>query len=460
MTYASDETIVAIASAAGPAARGIVRLSGPNVLSCLDNCFVPDGSVRLKSVRDDCVLSGKLPLRECNSLLPGELYLWPTCRSYTREPMAEWHTVGSPPLLQASLSAFCAAGARIAEPGEFTMRAFLAGRIDLTQAEAVLGVIDAAGKRDFEAALGQLAGGLGQRLNTLREDLLNLLAHLEAGLDFVEEDIEFISQTELQTQVQAACDQVEALQNQTLARSFSEDAFRVVLAGEPNVGKSSLLNALALQEEETPAIVSNIPGTTRDYLAVELNLDGIACRLIDTAGKEAASTGIASAAQRQTEEQVNQAQLVLFCVDSSRPLTDWEHSQLLEIEKRVEPPRLIVLTKCDQPRQCNFSGPAISTSTETMEGIEVLRSEVRAACLELCIAEGGVVASTAIRSQESLRLAHDSLQRSLHLASTGVGEEFIAAELRIALSELGKVVGVVYTDDILDRIFSRFCIGK
>jgi tRNA modification GTPase len=191
------DTIAAIASAPGGAARGIVRLSGPGVLDCLKRSFViaDEQCSSLEAILAAHAVRGTLRLP--TTRLPCELYYWPGARSYTREPLAELHTLGSPPLLASALAALCQAGARLAQPGEFTLRAFLAGRLDLTQAEAVLGVIDARGRTQLDAALAQLAGGLSAPLGRLRERLIDLLAHLEAGLDFVEEKIEFISSAEL-----------------------------------------------------------------------------------------------------------------------------------------------------------------------------------------------------------------------------------------------------------------------
>ena len=176
--------------------------------------------------------------------VPCDLFLWPTDRSYTREPVAELHTIGSPPLLQAALAAVCRAGARLAEPGEFTLRAFLAGRIDLTQAEAVLGVIDAARRNELDAALAQLAGGLARPLHQLRDDLLQLLAELEAGLDFVEEDIRFISQQEVARTAASGSELLEDVAKQMTSRLHGESFPQVALVGPPNAGKSSLFNAM------------------------------------------------------------------------------------------------------------------------------------------------------------------------------------------------------------------------
>ncbi|MEX0612814.1 MAG: hypothetical protein WD229_11905, partial [Pirellulales bacterium] len=215
MSYHADDTICAIATAPGGAARGMVRVSGPDALRIIAQLFQPRDGQPLDAVRGPTALAGDVavelgvdrgstnpPLTPSyrggeSTRVPCDLFLWPTVRSYTREPLAELHTVGSPPLVEALLATVCRAGARLAEPGEFTLRAFLAGRLDLTQAEAVLGVIDAADRRQLDTALAQLAGGLSQPLSRLRDELLNLLAHLEAGLDFVDEDIEFISPSDL-----------------------------------------------------------------------------------------------------------------------------------------------------------------------------------------------------------------------------------------------------------------------
>ena len=207
MAFNTDDTICAIATAPGGAGRGIVRVSGPAAVAIAARLFQFDRKLdRSTSIRHATALSGRVRL-EIDAIphdLPCDLFLWPTNRSYTREPIAELHTIGSAPLLGSLVSAVCQSGARLAEPGEFTLRAFLAGRLDLTQAEAVLGVIDARGSEDLDAALVQLAGGLARPLDRLRDELLQLLAELEAGLDFVEEDIEFISPAVLHERLESA----------------------------------------------------------------------------------------------------------------------------------------------------------------------------------------------------------------------------------------------------------------
>ena len=271
-------------------------------------------------------MPGALQLPPPLGSLECDVYVWPGVRSYTRQPSAEIHMLGSPPLLDAALGLLCRGGARLAEPGEFTLRAFLAGRLDLTQAEAVLGVIDARNERELDVALAQMAGGLAAPLQALRESLLDLLSQLEAALDFADEDLEFIPRVAVQRRLAEAAEQVQQLRDQLQGRSTANEVPRVVLLGWPNVGKSSLFNALA---GNAAAIVSPAPGTTRDYLTRNIRSEGCEIVLVDTAGyqtADAARAEVEAAAQRMMEQQAKQADLILLCLDSTRPPNSWEES--------------------------------------------------------------------------------------------------------------------------------------
>ncbi|QDU27512.1 tRNA modification GTPase MnmE [Anatilimnocola aggregata] len=460
MSLEMDDTIVAIASATGGSYEGIIRLSGPATEKLLQQTLRSAPTNRKKaSATIQCLLL----VRGSDGVersLPAIVYLWRTSRSYTRQPLAEIYLPGSPPLLDLAISALCAAGARLARPGEFTLRAFLAGRLDLTQAEAVLGVIEARDAAELQTALAQLAGGLSHRLAEVRNQLLDLLAHLEAGLDFVDEDIEFITRADLQTQVAAAATAVRAVAEQLQSRAeTSSTAPRVVLLGEPNAGKSSLLNALA---NEQAAIVSPMAGTTRDYLARLLVVSGKQFQLIDTAGIETASNAdqIGSDAQDHRQQQQAQADLEVVCIDSTQPVSLAVTKQLARSTQQ----RIVVLTKCDlddgrHPNRFSLPSPALRTSATTGAGLNELRTAIVAA-LDLAPSESLAVPATAIRCSASLQAAAASLAAASDLANSGASEEWIAAELRLSLDELGQVVGAIYTDDILDRVFSRFCIGK
>lgn len=458
MSLVLDDTICAIASPPGGAARGILRLSGPDVQACVQGLFVADRPVPWQSIATPRVFVGSLRLGGLVlSLLPCELYLWPAGRSYTGQPVAEIHTLGSPPLLEASLRALCAAGARLAEPGEFTLRAFLAGKMDLPRAEAVLGVIDAADPRELDVALAQLAGGLSQPLSELRDRLLDLLAHLEVGFDFAEEDQPFITHDALDAQLAAVQETVEQLVRRMTARQASNELPRVVLTGWPNAGKSSLFNVLA---GHTAAIVSEHPGTTRDYLSAEVDFHGQKCLLVDTAGIAADQAGVAAgpdaAAQTAAMEQARRADVRVLCLDSSRSLNAWERGQLAEEAGH----RVVVLTKVDGMRLIEPDVSAVPTSSVTGEGIAELRRCIAEAATASRWSASGVVPGTAARCRESLRLAAEGLGRARDLLQANLGEELVAAEVRLALDELGRVVGAVYTEDLLERVFSRFCVGK
>ncbi len=442
-----EDTIVAIASPHGSAARGILRMSGPDTERCLRQCLRWNASDRYPTaVSADFVRARPL------GSVPCDLYFWPTSASYTRQPAAEIHTLGSPPVLAALLEAVCESGARLAEPGEFTMRAFLAGRLDLTQAEAVLGVIDARGPESLDAALRQLAGGLANPLNSLRSRLLDLLAHLEAGLDFVDEDLEFIATQDLLDQLSAAQRSVEQLHARLNARTAAADAYTVVLYGQPNAGKSSLLNALA---GEATAIVSHEAGTTRDYVTRRLCLNEFEVVLVDTAGVGVVNDTVESEAQSQTTQKSSEANVRVLCVDGSRELTQWELRQIEQRDDRT----VVVQTKAD--RESSQAIPrAIRTSSVTGVGIAELTAIIGHRCERDLCRDAEVVSQTATRCRESLRRCGRGLRRAWEAATANTGDEFVAAEIRDALEELGRVVGAVYTDDILDRVFSRFCIGK
>jgi tRNA modification GTPase len=448
-----DDTIVAIASPPGGAARGIVRLSGPEALDCAQRLLTHDGSETIVVAASPCVIRRQIVLPVVAAPLPADVYVWPTRRSYTGQPVVELHTLGSPPLLEAVVSAACRAGARLAEPGEFTLRAFLAGRLDLTQAEAVLGAIDAADRRQLDTALRQLAGGLTTPLGRLRQTLLELLADLEAGLDFADEDIRFVSGDELTQRLTLAAAEIDRLGERLRLRQTSGEAPRVVLVGRPNAGKSSLFNALSGLPR---ALVSRHAGTTRDYLVTRIEIDGIEVELIDTPGRDhadhqpSANDALEPMIRAAAAIQAEAADVELLCRDATSITT--------AATTPAGVPRLIVWTKCDAAEVSGLGG--IRTSSLTGEGVDTLRAAIREAAVATRSSTGDTVASTAIRCCEALERARVALGRAIELAASDRGEELVAMETRSALDELGRIVGAVYTEDLLESVFSRFCIGK
>jgi tRNA modification GTPase len=457
-----DQTIAAIASAPGGAGRGIVRVSGSEAVLVVGRLFdmpeTADGPAG--RCRGGIQLAG-FPTVEADA------WVWPTARSYTGQPMVELHLPGSPPLLERVLETLYQCGVRPARAGEFTLRAFLAGRMDLAQAEAVLGVIDADDHEELTAALNQLAGGLSGKLLHLRQDLLELLADLEAGLDFVEEDIEFVSRDEVMRRLQEGIDVVQSLEQQADGRMLSDGQLRVVLAGLPNAGKSTLFNALTRTDD---AIVSSVAGTTRDYLSARLDCGNLTIELVDTAGLDQPGSGIDGFAQQLGGDQVGQADLVLWCsaLDGEPALRD--DDQLRFDALAIRSNRILrVWTRADlelgdslNPRNLVVTPPAepLAVSAVTGAGLDDLRSQISETLAERSQGERQFVGSTAARSRDSLRRSCESLERARDAADDRLGDELVAFETRAAIETLGEIVGAVYTDDLLDQIFSRFCIGK
>jgi tRNA modification GTPase len=447
------DTIVARASADGPGMRGIVRISGPDALAVAQR-LTSVASFAAQPVAHDAWLN--LRLAERDTRLPAMLCVWPGARSFTRQPVVEIHTIGAPAIIEAIVAAAVEVGARLAEPGEFTLRALLAGRIDLTQAEAVLATIDATSESALRTALAQLAGGMAEPLAALRSDLISLVADIEAGLDFVDEDIEFVAAAVVAQRLESAEQQAAALRSQLADRNLRDELPWVVLTGPPNAGKSSLFNALVDRFAEdgrlSRAIVSATPGATRDALLVTLSIAGTRCVLCDTAGIDEQLAGTHSpggAAQHMAHLTLGQAAVRVECCSAEGGLTWTDHAGVLR-----------VLTKVDLLAHGEASG-ALATSVATGEGIDrlarLVAAEVDAGSFE---ASATVVPHTAARCATSLAAAGESLARAHHLATTASGDELVSAEIRVALEHLGSVAGTVSTDDVLDQVFSRFCIGK
>lgn len=443
----TTDTIAAIASPSGPGLRGLVRVTGPDAWGAVRGMFEEDES-RDPPTRPER-RTGRLVVEGLGRPLPVAVSFWPGRRTYTGQPMAEIHAPGSPPLLASILASCLSRGARLAEPGEFTLRAFLSGRIDLTQSEAVLGVIDARTPGQLDAALRQLAGGLASPIRALRDRLADVLAHLEANLDFAEEpDVDDIGSVALANSLEAAAAEVRALADRLKGRDRPELRPRVALVGPPNAGKSRLFNALLGLER---AIVSPVAGTTRDYLEAPYDCDGLAVDLVDTAGLELAEAPIEHRAQAARSGQVDSADLLLDCLASDSPRRD-------EPEAPSDRPRLLVWTKADASTIPTPTG-RISTSASTGEGLGPLKAAIAEALLAKDV-EGDIPAGTSARCGESLARARRALEAAAETSRHQGGDELVAVDLRQALDDLGRVVGADVTDDLLDRIFRRFCIGK
>jgi tRNA modification GTPase len=441
-----DAAIVALASARGVGVRSVLRLSGKGVWQIVAGCLHPGDAANLP--RERVRLPRQILLPGLHSPLPVDLLLWPAPRSYTGQDLIEVHTLASMPIIDLLLARFQSLGARLARPGEFTLRAFLAGKLDLTQAEAVRAVIDATHPEEMLEALNQLAGGVSHPLKKLREELLRLLAEVEAGLDFAEEDLAFIGRDELAASLATQSRIVRELLDQVEKRSLPGRPFRVVLAGPPNAGKSSLFNALL---EQSTALVSPTPGTTRDYLVQRWNVDKIPIELIDTAGAVGfCESSVEAQAQAARQAQLDAADLTILC----SPLKESD-------EVKARGLALHVLTKVDLQlpvAECGDDQTWIATSAVTGQGLATLRDriigEARQAWKPAALALG------AVRARVHLDECQAHLAEASQLVNAAESPELLALELRLALEAIGELVGDVCTEDLLDRVFSQFCIGK
>ena len=468
MKFDLQRTIVAVSSGATQGRRAIVRLSGLQTHSILSRLFQGGGDQALlqttvpRALRVTCSVG--FPDRIELSTVPALAYYWPDSRSFTGEPCAELHLIGSMPIVEALVATLCSMGAAPAERGEFTLRSFLAGKVDLIQAEAVLSVIEAEGPAQLQEALSQLGGNLSKPVRAMRDQLVDLIAHLEAGLDFVEEDIQFINAPELILQLTSICGRLAALSQQLNTRDVRSRTAQIVIVGLPNSGKSSLFNRLVGSER---AIVSPIAGTTRDAVAQAIDLEGLNVELFDTAGIEELQGDTPRVeAQAALQRRLTQADIALFCVDHSLPLdATWLAAQtqsLCQFGVSV----LTVGTKSELPTQTTQRTPSepaldILVSVCTGSGIAQLQERL-AACVASHRAEYQSTARQymAVRCRQSLDAATSTLRRAIALADACEGEELVAAELRMALDDLSSLIGEVHSDDILGAIFSRFCIGK
>lgn len=460
MQFDTETTICAIATGDAPAIRGAIRITGPDTLKILRTLCELPAEIRVAERIETFVDLDKL------GRLPVSIFCWPNSRSYTGQPSAELHTLGATVLLSELQRKLILSGIELAKPGEFTLRAFLAGRLDLTQCEAVLGVIHAHDRRSLEVALNQLAGGLATPLADTRRDLIHLLADIEAGLDFVDEDISFISAEQIESRLLESKEKINEVLSQMDARSDQRHEWQIALIGPPNAGKSSLLNAIAGSDV---AIVSPTPGTTRDYLRYRVHQSDIAFDLLDTAGMEewddSSPRGLA---QSFTRSQIEQADLLLYCFprdEESKPID----APILESKK----PLWWIETKCDklkcdkqlvanlskQPMRSEFDA-TIEVSTLTGQGVDMLRDALVNWVQQQKLEQADAVPMTVERCKGALENAKSAVIAAIESVRGHCGDEIIAAEIRIALDEIGLVAGTVYTEDVLDALFSRFCIGK
>lgn len=369
-------------------------------------------------------------------------------RSYTGEDQVEIACHGSPVILRAALERLLSQGARLAEPGEFTLRAFLNGRIDLPQAEAVRDLIEATTLYQAKVAVQQVEGSVSRRVRPVKEDLLALVALMEAGIDFAEDDVDVAAEDEIVRRIEALLVRLRALAESYAFGKLVHEGFTLAIVGRPNAGKSSLFNRLLDQDR---AIVTEMPGTTRDLVSETASLDGIPVRYQDTAGLRAGQDKVETLGIERSYQAMVDADLTLVVVDLSEPF-DAGLDELVQKSAR----RLVVGNKADLPRRVEFDGLAVSALTG--EGIEALRRLIGAEIAPVQEREAGFI--TSLRQERLLREAIVALEQARTGALERVPHEMLLVDLYSALTPVDAITGATTADDILHRIFSTFCIGK
>jgi tRNA modification GTPase len=443
-------TICAIATPPGLSAIGVIRVSGPRAFPVVQPLFGGRGS--LADFPSHTVHFGRVRHPDDGTILDEALFLvMKSPTSHTGDDLVEIQTHGNPHLLQKILSLLMAQGARLAEPGEFTRLAFLAGKIDLAQAEAVMELISAQNEAHRSWALDQLKGRLSCKIGELREQLFAILSHVEAAIDFVEQEIVVHSQGQIDNEVAAIQKEVRALLDGYETGRQIREGVTVVIAGRPNVGKSSLMNLLL---GEARAIVTPYPGTTRDLLQEWVRWDDVMLKIVDTAGYRKSEEPIEQEGVRRGEAAIRSADMVLLLFDATEPLQPEDRYLLDETRERK---RLILVNKSDQPSRIDLAPlpPFLRLSAVTGEGVDSLRVAIRSALQTAPEKERPLVAL--LRHRDALARADIALTRATEAMAPS---EFLAADLRAASEALGEIVGATVSDDLLDRIFNQFCIGK
>ena len=433
------DTIAAISTPAGRGGIGIVRISGPDALR------IAQSILQVKERHEWRAREATLARLDDIDQVVVTWFAAP--RSYTTEDVVEISCHGAPVVLRHCLQRACAAGARIANPGEFTLRAYLNGRIDLPQAEAVRDLIEATTLYQARVAAQQAGGSVSLRVKPLKEKLLELIALLEAGIDFAEDDISIAPDVEILRRIEELEEGVGRLAASFDWGKLVHDGFTLAIVGRPNVGKSSLFNRLLEQDR---AIVTDVPGTTRDLVSETASIGGVPVRLMDTAGIRAGQDRVEELGIQRSYQAMADADLTLVVVDLSQPATDDDRALM-------QPGRIVVGNKADLARACTLDVD-MAVSAVSGQGMEELRERVLAAMAPEAPRETGFI--TSVRHEQLLRESLEALGHARAAVEFHIPHEMLLLDLYAALRPIDAITGATTADDILNRIFSTFCIGK
>lgn len=452
----TDDTIVALATAPGVGAIAVVRLSGTDAISICNKAFKgkdlekqPSHTLHYGTIRDNDKIVDEVVV---------SLFVAP--KSFTKENVVEISCHGSPYIVKQIIKVLLAHGARLALPGEFTKRAFINGQFDLAQAEAVADLINSDSAASHEAALNQMRGGFSEQIRQLREELIHFASMIELELDFGEEDVEFANRDDLKQLINNLLRVINALIDSFDLGNVIKNGVPTVIAGKPNAGKSTLLNAL-LNEEK--AIVSDIAGTTRDFIEDEINLGGITFRFIDTAGLRETTDTIEKIGVERTQQQMKKASLIIYMIDmASDSIVDVNRD--INMLENLGIPFIIVGNKVDKAQPelkaaIEKIKGSVLISAATKENLDALKDRILEV-VNLDNFKTGDTIVTNIRHYDNLLKTRNALMDVLNSLDNNITGDFLAMDIRQSLHYLGEITGEITTDDLLANIFSKFCIGK
>lgn len=459
----TEDTIVAISTTLGESGIGIVRLSGKEAIMIADKIFKAKSNKSLSAVPTFSVHYGYI-IDKTNGNVIDEVIVnvMKAPRTYTREDVVEINCHGGIIPLKKVLQLCISAGARLALPGEFTKRAFLNGRIDLAEAEAVIDIIKSKTNESLKAAVLQLKGKLSKEINRISEELKKICSQVEANIEFPEEEVETTDMEKVKNSLNNILQKINDLTDSYEEGRILREGIKTAIIGKPNVGKSSLLNELL---EEERAIVTHVPGTTRDIIEESLNIEGIPFIIVDTAGIRHSTDFIEKKGIERAFQSIEEADLILFMVDNSTDLSEEDYRIIEEIRNKNV---IVVINKIDLPARLNekklnnlfLKEKKVKTSLTALTGIKELRKEMFNAVLKKGGKDTSEVLITNIRHKDLLLKAANSINSAIISIHNNMSEEFITVDLREALDFIGEITGRVSTEDILNKIFSEFCIGK
>lgn len=456
-----EDTIAAVATAYGEGGIGIIRISGEEALPILQGIFEFHGDTDTFTSRR--MTYGKIIDKEKNQIIDEVLAVYMKGpKTYTAEDVVEINCHGSMVSLRKTLALVLRKGARLAEPGEFTKRAFLNGRLDLSQAEAVIDMIRAKTDKSFDVAVSQLEGRLSLKVEEIRQKLLDLLVDITVNIDYPDEDIEEMTYEKLEESIVETQDMIEKLLATSSTGRMIREGIKIAIVGKPNVGKSSLMNGIL---KETRAIVTDIPGTTRDTIEEVLSIRNIPVYLVDTAGIRETSDKVEKMGIEKSKEAFNQADFILFLLDGSRPLEE-EDLQIMEFLK--ERKSLVLINKRDLGEAISIeeisaklpASQVIEASLLKGQGITEIEDAVEDLVYGGEIVQKESMMVNNVRHIELLQQAVKSLTDALHMSERREALDFIEVDVKNAYERLGEIIGETVSDDIINEVFARFCLGK